>query len=64
MTGYIKNNSQEDRILRLLRERGSIGVMVYELITPRPEGLGISQYNARIYGLREKGFNIGFVGEI
>jgi hypothetical protein len=58
MTGYIKNNSQEDRILRLFRERGERGVMVYELTAPRPEGLGISQYNARIYGLREKGFNI------
>lgn len=58
MNGYIKNNSQEDRILRLLRERGNRGVMVYELIAPRPEGLGCSQYGARIYGLREKGFNI------
>lgn len=58
MTGYIKNNSQENRILNLLRERGERGVMVYELIAPRPAGLGISQYSARIFGLREKGFNI------
>jgi len=50
--------SQEGRILALLRERGEQGVKVYELIAPKPEGLGIAQYNARIFGLRHKGYNI------
>ena len=54
----INYKSQEGRILRLLRERGEQGVKVYELITPRPEGEGCSQYGARIFSLRRKGFNI------
>lgn len=58
MIGYVKNNSQEGRILKLLRERGEAGAMVYELVGPKPDGLGISQYNARIYGLRKKGYVI------
>ena len=58
MIGYVKNNSQEGRILKLLRDRGEAGAMVYELVGPKPDGLGISQYNARIYGLRKKGYVI------
>lgn len=58
MKGYIKSNSQEGRILALLRDHGDQGVMVYELVGPKPEGLGIAQYNARIYGLRKKGYVI------
>jgi len=55
---YIEKPTQENRILDLLREKGSKGVFVYELIAPRPEGLGIAQYNARIWSLRKKGFII------
>jgi len=47
--------TQENRIIELLKERGTQGVYVYELQAPRPIGLGIAQYNARIYGLRKKG---------
>lgn len=57
-TNYIPNTTQEGRILELLRQRGDNGAYVYEFMMPRPQGLGIAQYNARIYGLREKGFNI------
>lgn len=52
---YKEDLTQEEQILTLLRQRGSKGVYVYELQTPRPNGLGIAQYNARIFGLREKG---------
>lgn len=52
---YEEKPTQEQRILSLLRERGSAGVKVYELVAPRPQGLGIAQYNARIWGLRKKG---------
>lgn len=60
MTGkiYIKKPTQEDRILDLLTERGDRGAYVYEFMAPRPNGLGIAQYNARVYGLRSKGYNI------
>lgn len=58
MTTYTHKPTQEQRILRLLKERGSAGVRVYEFMAPRPEGLGIAQYNARIFGLRQKGFII------
>jgi len=58
MTGYKEDRTQEQRILDLLRERGEAGAFVYEFMTPRPAGLGIAQYNARIYGLREKGYII------
>lgn len=47
--------TQQERILDLLKRRGSAGVRVYELIAPRPEGEGIAQYNARILELRRKG---------
>jgi len=55
---YIEKPTQEQRILDLLRLRGPEGVKVYELIAPRPGGLGIAQYNARIWGLRKKGYVI------
>lgn len=55
---YIENLTQEERILKLLQERGSLGAYVYEFQTPRPQGLGVAQYNARIKGLRKKGHNI------
>lgn len=42
----------------LLTERGGLGVFVYELCGPRPQGLGCSQYNARIKELRDKGHRI------
>ena len=55
---YIKKPTQEQRILELLMERGSEGAKVYEFMMPRPQGLGIAQYNARIWGLRKKGHDI------
>jgi hypothetical protein len=58
MREYIANDTQENRILHLLRVRGSEGAYVYEFMTPRPGGLGVAQYNARIYGLKQKGHNI------
>lgn len=58
MNGYIKRPTQEERILDLLRERGPQGAFVYEFMTPRPVGLGIAQYSARIWGLRQKGYVI------
>lgn len=58
-TVYTKKPTQEQRILQLLQERGSEGAKVYEFMLPRNQGgLGIAQYNARIYGLREKGHKI------
>lgn len=55
---YISKPTQEERILNLLRQRGPEGAYVYEFMTPRPSGLGIAQYNARIFGLRKKGYVI------
>lgn len=55
---YKPNQTQEERILNLLRERGEQGAYVYEFMMPQPQGLGIAQYNARIYGLRKKGYDI------
>lgn len=55
MIGYKENKTQEQRILDLLKERGPKGVFVWEFMLPRPQGLGIAQYNARIWGLRKKG---------
>ena len=54
----MNTQTQENRILELLQERGSKGVFVYELIAPKPKGLGIAQYNARIKGLRKRGYNV------
>lgn len=53
-TSYIKDGTQEQRILDLLRERGYAGVMAWEI----PANLHILQYNARIFGLRKKGYDI------
>jgi len=59
MTGYVKKPTQEERILKMLKERGKAGLYVYEIMTPRNMGgLGIAQYTARIWGLRQKGHNI------
>lgn len=58
ITGQIKNDTQQKRLLELLKQRGKAGVYVYEIQTPRPEGLGIAQYNARISELRELGHDI------
>ena len=55
---YKEDLTQEERILALLREKGEVGVRVWELIAPRPTGLGVAQYGARILGLRRKGFDI------
>lgn len=50
--------TQCDRILTLLQVRKQAGAFVYEICAPRPQGLGISQYNARIKELRESGHRI------
>jgi len=50
--------SQRERLLALLKSRGSQGVYVYEINAPRPGGLGIAQYNTRIKELRELKHNI------
>lgn len=56
MTNYQKKPTQEQRILKLLRRRGAVGAAVYEFMIPANQGgLGIAQYNARIWGLRQKG---------
>lgn len=58
MSEYKENGTQEERILDLLKSRGKNGVRVWEFMMPRPQGLGIAQYSARIWGLRKKGFLI------
>jgi hypothetical protein len=51
--------TQENRNLELLKNRGERGAEVWEFMMPRPAGgLGIAQYNARIYELRRKGYEI------
>ncbi len=50
--------TQKEQLLNLLRNRGRYGVWVYEIITPQPKGLGIAQYNARVYELRRAGYVI------
>lgn len=59
----MSNLTQREQLLRLLRSRGSKGAYVYELQAPKPQGLGLAQYNARIFELRAKGFNIVNVEE-
>lgn len=44
---------EKTRLLKLLQMRGQAGVFVYELIAPRPQGLGIAQYNRAIKELRD-----------
>lgn len=58
MNKHLKRPTQENKILNLLKKRAKKGVKVYELIAPQPTGLGIVQYNARIYSLRRKGYSI------
>jgi hypothetical protein len=58
MTNYEPRTTQENQILDLLRERRGAGVYSYELAEASPKGLGILQYNARIFGLRHKGHEI------
>ena len=54
-----ENLTQEDKILNLLRERGKEGAYVWDFMMPSNRGgLGIAQYNARIWGLRKKGYII------
>lgn len=50
--------TQSQKLIKLLKQRGNKGVMVWEIIAPKPDGLGIAQYNARIKELREAGNNI------
>ena len=55
---YEQRTTQEQKILDLFAERKGAGVYAYELAEPSPRGLGILQYNARIYGLRHRGINV------
>jgi hypothetical protein len=55
---YQPRPTQEGRILQLLKERGDRGVAVWEFMLPRPQGLGVAQYGARIFSLRRKGYEI------
>jgi len=57
-SGRLQMPTQKEQILKLLQSRGQTGIMVYEIIAPKPNGLGIAQYNARIKDLREEGHNI------
>ena len=50
-------NTQANSILEYLKDHRE-GAYVYELIAPRPNGLGCAQYNASIYELRRKGYDI------
>lgn len=51
--------TQAERILRLLKQRGKDGVKVWEIAMPINQGgLGVMQYNARIYELRRQGHRI------
>ena len=53
----MKRYTQAWTILEYLKDH-SEGIQVYEMIAPRPNGMGIAQYNARIYELRHKGYDI------
>jgi len=55
--------TQKNKILKLLKQRGEKGAMVYEFMMPKPQGLGIAQYNARIYDLRREGYTIDSDGK-
>jgi hypothetical protein len=48
--------TQCQRLLDAFEAKGEL--YVYEIIAPRPSGLGIAQYNARIKELREQGHQI------
>ena len=58
MTNYEPRTTQENQILDLLIGSRGTGVYSYQLAQPKPIGLGILQYNARIFGLRKKGHRI------
>lgn len=53
-----KRLTQKQRLLEHLRDKGEQGAYVYEFMMPRPNGLGIAQYNARIKELRTEGYTI------
>jgi hypothetical protein len=56
---YKEDRTQEELILDLLKERGSAGAFVWDFMMPKPKGgLGVAQYNSRIWGLRQKGYKI------
>lgn len=48
--------TQRQRLLDAFQKKTDL--MVYEIMAPRPMGLGIAQYNARIKELRETGHPI------
>lgn len=48
--------TQQHRLLQAFQDKGEL--YVYEIMAPRPNGLGISQYGARIKELREQGHQI------
>jgi len=48
--------TQKDLLLNLLKTEHH--VPVWKLIAPKPQGLGIAQYGARIYELRHEGYDI------
>lgn len=48
--------TQRQRLLNAFEDRGEL--YVYEIMTPQPGGLGISQYGARILELRRDGYPI------
>ena len=48
--------TQRQRLLEAFKERGEL--YVYEMMAPRPNGLGVAQYNSRIKELREQGHQI------
>lgn len=49
-------DTQCQRLLEAFEAKGEL--YVYEIMAPRPSGLGIAQYNARIKELREAGHQI------
>jgi hypothetical protein len=51
---YQDRPTQEQKLLEMLRLRGSYGVYAWEII----KDLNILQYNARVFGLRRKGYKI------
>lgn len=56
MAHLLFNLTQRLRVLQRLLNQDC--VMVYELMTPRPNGEGIAQYGTRLKELRETGYQI------
>jgi hypothetical protein len=54
----VNTQTQKQRLLDFLKKQGEQGALVYQLQAPRPNGLGLAQYNARIFELRAEGHNI------